>query len=30
VRDLLRHRINELDLKNADLTAFISADGPGG
>jgi GAF domain-containing protein len=29
-QDALRHRINELDLKNADLTAFISADGPGG
>ena len=30
VRDLLRERIEELDLKNADLMAFISADGPGG
>jgi CBS domain-containing protein len=30
VRDLLRDRIDELDLKNADLMAFISADGPGG
>jgi len=30
VRDLLRHRIDELDLKNADLVNFISADGPGG
>jgi CBS-domain-containing membrane protein len=30
VRDLLRDRIEELDMKNADLIAFISADGPGG
>lgn len=30
VRDLLRGRIEELDMKNADLMAFISADGPGG
>lgn len=30
VRDLLRDRIDELDMKNADLIAFISADGPGG
>jgi CBS domain-containing protein len=30
VRDLLRERIEELDKKNADLIAFISADGPGG
>jgi CBS domain-containing protein len=30
VRDLLRERIEELDLKNADLIAYISADGPGG
>ena len=30
VRDLLRHRIEELDLKNADLVNYISADGPGG
>ncbi len=30
VRDLLRHRIEELDSKNADLVNFISADGPGG
>jgi len=26
----LRDRIDELDMKNADLIAFISADGPGG
>ena len=30
VRDLMRHRIEELDQKNADLVGFISADGPGG
>jgi len=30
IRDLLRDRIDELDMKNADLIAFISADGPGG
>jgi CBS domain-containing protein len=30
VRDLLRQRVQELDLKNADLMNFISADGPGG
>lgn len=30
VRDLLRHRIDELDQKNADLVGYISADGPGG
>jgi CBS domain-containing protein len=30
VRHLLRERIDELDLKNADLISFISADGPGG
>ena len=30
VRDLLRERIDELDMKNADLIAYISADGPGG
>jgi CBS domain-containing protein len=30
IRDLLRHRIEELDQKNADLVGFISADGPGG
>jgi CBS domain-containing protein len=30
VRDLLRGRIEELDMKNADLMAYISADGPGG
>ena len=29
VRDLLRHRLQELDSKNADLMNFISADGPG-
>lgn len=30
VRDLLRHRIEELDQKNADLMSYISIDGPGG
>lgn len=30
VRDLLRQRVQELDLKNTDLMNFISADGPGG
>lgn len=30
VRDLLRQRVQELDLKNADLLNYISADGPGG
>jgi len=30
IRHLLRDRIDELDLKNADLISFISADGPGG
>jgi len=30
VRHLLRRRLEELDLKNADLVNFISADGPGG
>ena len=30
VRDLLRHRIEELDQKNADLMGFLSIDGPGG
>lgn len=30
VRDLLRHRIEELDMKNTDLLNFISTDGPGG
>jgi CBS domain-containing protein len=30
IRDLLRERIDELDMKNADLIAYISADGPGG
>jgi CBS domain-containing protein len=30
VRDLLRERIEELDLKNADLMAYVLADGPGG
>jgi len=30
MRDLMRYRIGELDLKNADLLAFISTDGPGG
>ncbi len=30
VRDLLRERLAELDLKNADLVNFIAADGPGG
>lgn len=30
VRDLLRHRVDELDLKNNDLMNFISIDGPGG
>ena len=30
VRDLLRERIHELDMKNVDLMNFISVDGPGG
>jgi CBS domain-containing protein len=30
IRDLLRYRIEELDLKNADLMNFIAIDGPGG
>jgi CBS domain-containing protein len=30
VRHLLRHRVDQLDLRNADLLAYISADGPGG
>ena len=30
IRDLLRDRIEELALKNADLVGFISIDGPGG
>jgi len=30
VRHLLRRRLEEMDLKNADLVNFISADGPGG
>lgn len=30
VRDLLRHRIEELDQKNADLMGYLSIDGPGG
>jgi CBS domain-containing protein len=30
IRDLVRQRIGELTLKNDDLVAFISADGPGG
>jgi hypothetical protein len=30
VRHLLRRRLEELDLKNADLVNFIAADGPGG
>jgi CBS domain-containing protein len=30
VRDLLRERVHELDLKNNDLMNFISVDGPGG
>jgi CBS domain-containing protein len=30
IRDLVGQRIGELTLKNDDLVAFISADGPGG
>lgn len=30
MRDLVSQRIGELTLKNDDLVAFISADGPGG
>jgi CBS domain-containing protein len=30
VRDILRHRIEELDQKNADLMGYLSIDGPGG
>jgi CBS domain-containing protein len=30
VRDLLRDRVGELALENADLVAFISTDGSGG
>ena len=30
LRDLLRDRVGELALKNADLVNFISTDGPGG
>jgi len=30
VRHLLRHRVDQLDMRNADLIAYISADGPGG
>lgn len=30
VRHLLRHRVDQLDMRNADLLAYISADGPGG
>jgi CBS domain-containing protein len=30
IRDLLRHRIEELGDENETLAAFISADGPGG
>jgi len=30
VRDLLRDRVGDLMLQNADLVAFISTDGPGG
>ena len=30
VRHLLRHRVDQLDLRNADLLAYISVDGPGG
>jgi CBS domain-containing protein len=30
IRDLVVQRIGELTLKNDDLLAFISADGPGG
>jgi CBS domain-containing protein len=30
IRHLLRDRVGELSLRNADLVGFISADGPGG
>jgi hypothetical protein len=30
IRQLMGQRIGELTLKNDDLLAFISADGPGG
>jgi CBS domain-containing protein len=30
IRDLLRDRMDELSMKNSDLYAYISADGPGG
>jgi len=30
MRHLLRERVGELSLRNADLVGFISADGPGG
>jgi len=30
VRHLLKHRVDALDMRNHDLVAYISADGPGG